>query len=1431
MLNRNRFAWLVWCGAFFMLALSPMQAQTPDCKSIMVCNDRIQVSLDDDCSVPIVANMVLEAQAYPNSMYTVEVKRANGTVVSNAAVTSAHIGELLSVKVTLNGCPNSCWGNITVEDKLAPVVETCPCTENASYITGTIRSNSPSYARQTTLACTATQNVKYILDTIMLSNTSLVSLTTSSASVSFSLYANNFTASSSCTNLLATNITTFNGVLSAGIPYIIAISAQSPSTIISAQGLPFRIDMDAINGAIANICALPCTAEQAFLNQTTTNAYERPVFRDACDGTNLTYTKSDVVTDLGCSAPYGRKITRFWTATDKYGNKMTKEQVFFVKKGNLSDIVWPLDYDGTDRPAFTCNTNLTLLPNGAPAPVSAPAGTGSPQGINCRNFQSYYNDILFDLCGAGLKVLRQWVVIDWCTGQSETRNQIIKIVDDAPPICVSPPDLFFEATTDPNKCTGTFDVPPPTVIFECSEWTYYVGYKLRSPDGTPFDTPSFDNVSGDATNGYTITNLPQDTTWVVYFIEDACGNSTMCFTEVYVQDKQPPTPVCEGNTVISIDNEGSAKLYATSLDDHSSDNCALDKFEIRRKSTTCAAHPEDLEFGEFVHFCCSDITTPASYVRVVLKVYDKAGNTNICEANVQVQDKKLPVIKCPNNITLQCGQDHTSTAITGVATATDNCITIITSTLSGSLNTCGKGSVSRAWRATDPNGNSASCNQSITVTDNTPFGLSNIVFPGDISITSCNLGDATPEVLNSRPTFTNSECTNLTTSYDDQIFYQTTEACVKIVRTWRVIDWCNYSPVNGPIYEKIQIIKLLGSAAPTFTTSCANITLDQTGENCELLVNLSSNATDPCSAPEDIIYRWTMDVSNNGSVDFTGSGKNYSAILPVGIHRVAFYAMNRCGKESVCSYTITIRDRKKPTPVCIAEVVWVLDQDGSTEIWASDFNLKSFDNCTPEAGLRYSFNVQGNQPGRRFTCADIPNGQVANIPVKMFVLDNAGNSDFCDVTLILQDSPVKNACPDVNNLLPKISGNITTYQQVGIENIEVGLTNMINAERVKDMTNENGNYVFEGVNVFSQKTVDANKNDDIMNGVSTLDLVLIQRHILGITPFETPYHLLSADINNSRSITTSDLVMLRKMILGVTNEFENNSSWRFIPKGFEFSDPQFPYDFPNKVNIDSLFNDKNDVNFIALKVGDVNHSARVNAKMDQTESRNGQVEFMMPETAYKTGDIVEAPVFAGDNMQLTGAQFTITFDPQLLSFKGINAGQWNISAEHFNAANATNGNIAISFDCAKGMDLIKNEKLFTILFESVNNGNLDKVDFTSALLDAEAYNTVGEVMQMRLSKFAGSAPVNSANFLHQNEPNPFSGKTNISFLLAEDNQVQLNIFDINGKLIFQSPETQMSKGLNKIEVRSEMLQGNPGMYYYQLKAGNLTETKKMILIE
>ena len=60
------------------------------------------------------------------------------------------------------------------------------------------------------------------------------------------------------------------------------------------------------------------------------------------------------------------------------------------------------------------------------------------------------------------------------------------------------------------------------------------------------------------------------------------------------------------------------------------------------------------------------------------------------------------------------------------------------------------------------------------------------------------------------------------------------------------------------------------------------------------------------------------------------------------------------------------------------------------------------------------------------------------------------------------------------------------------------------------------------------------KNIGYDNGVSTLDLVKIQKHILGKSPLESEMREVAADVNNDGKVSALDLLDIRKLILGKT---------------------------------------------------------------------------------------------------------------------------------------------------------------------------------------------------------------------------------------------------------------------------------------------------------
>lgn len=83
--------------------------------------------------------------------------------------------------------------------------------------------------------------------------------------------------------------------------------------------------------------------------------------------------------------------------------------------------------------------------------------------------------------------------------------------------------------------------------------------------------------------------------------------------------------------------------------------------------------------------------------------------------------------------------------------------------------------------------------------------------------------------------------------------------------------------------------------------------------------------------------------------------------------------------------------------------------------------------------------------------------------------------------------------------------------------------------------------------------------------------------------------------------------------------------------------------------------------------------------------------------------------------------------------------------------------------------------------------------------------------------------------LSQNYPNPFKSSTTISYSLADNSQVKIEIYDILGKAVSTLVEGVQDAGSYSINFSKGKL--SSGVYIYKIKAGNFVAIKKMIVLE
>ena len=405
---------------------------------------------------------------------------------------------------------------------------------------------------------------------------------------------------------------------------------------------------------------------------------------------------------------------------------------------------------------------------------------------------------------------------------------------------------------------------------------------------------------------------------------------------------------------------------------------------------------------------------------------------------------------------------------------------------------------------------------------------------------------------------------------------------------------------------------------------------------------------------------------------------------------------------------------------------------------------------------------------------------------------------------------------DSASIFATIIGNIKDWKAQGIEQVQIDVLGFNSTT-----SNVNGAYELE-LNKNNNYTIQPTKNINPLNGVSTYDLLLIAKHILGLQPFENPYQYLAADVNQSGTITSYDLVQLRRLILAIDNNFTNNTSWRFINKDFEVDkDNILLANLPGVINILDLQEDKL-LGFTGVKIGDVNPDSYRDAipnSLALTEERNSSKTFKLNLTDkyLKAGQSYSIPFFSSQITAIEGFQFSLNFSG--LKLNALNTGLLN--EQHFGKKYLAKNILTVSWHQAELPTTPS--QLFKLTFIPDKNGYLSEfLQLNNQPTPIEAYHQNGTLLPIELMfKKAEKATFE----LYQNEPNPFKNTTQIGFYLPEKSNVRLIIRTETGQLL-KTIETIKEAGHQSIDLNNMELP--KGLLFYQLHTKFGTETKKMI---
>ena len=554
----------------------------------------------------------------------------------------------------------------------------------------------------------------------------------------------------------------------------------------------------------------------------------QPTVLDNCVDQNIITFTDEMVMGLPDCA--GQQINRTFTVTDPAGNSTTCVQEITFRNLSFNDIMQP-----DPAPVVSCDQ-----------PFDADPATGNPTAdvTGSPMIDGFYDEYFFDgaqcdlgvtfedgppiqVCDGTIKFVREWTVIDWCPDGGDnvfTFTQLIKVGDEEAPV-ITPPnqDNDGDGELDPLvystgsfNCTAAIVVPLPGVEDNCSGFEIDTDILVDEivPDYNQYgqlvgyDTLQTVFASIGPDDNRFISGIPIGCHTIRYKVTDDCNNFDILDVAFCIEDNIEPVAVCDDDLNISLGGNGEARVFATSIDEGSSDNCEIATMEVRRLYELDPADCSDVpdyysDWAPYVDFNCCDA---GNMVTIELRVTDIYGNQNICWLEVLIEDKINPFCIAPADTEISCADiplgfepedPQALEVLFGAATAEDDCgqATVQEFTPESTLDDCGFGTITRTFVAFDEAGNQSTntCEQVITVTQEFNY---TIKFPKD-EVASC--GVPTPDTIE----VTGMGCDMLSVSVTDEFFYPNDDgndaSCYKIFRRYRVQNMCEWDGISAPL--------------------------------------------------------------------------------------------------------------------------------------------------------------------------------------------------------------------------------------------------------------------------------------------------------------------------------------------------------------------------------------------------------------------------------------------------------------------------------------------------------------------------------------------------------------------------------------------------------------------------------------------------------
>jgi hypothetical protein len=411
----------------------------------------------------------------------------------------------------------------------------------------------------------------------------------------------------------------------------------------------------------------------------------------------------------------------------------------------------------------------------------------------------------------------------------------------------------------------------------------------------------------------------------------------------------------------------------------------------------------------------------------------------------------------------------------------------------------------------------------------------------------------------------------------------------------------------------------------------------------------------------------------------------------------------------------------------------------------------------------------------------------------------------------------KNGAVKVTTCNMILNGKVITPLDEGIRNVMMTLTG---PDTRQTFTDSMGRYTLSATKGMYTLTPFKNNETQKLNGLSTLDLAIIQSHILFRQRLDNPFKVIAADVNASSSVTTADMMHIRRLLLRMDSSLPGNQTWAFVDAEQTFPNVNMPFPLIRTKSFNNPYGPITHT-FRGVKLGDVNYDR--DPRLDRTQGRDTLAFYA--DLRELPGNIFSVTLKTEHIENIMGFQGTLAWDTAGFVFEKIQDNPLQIGVGE---SLTGNGRLLFSWNDpqATGLTFRHGTTMLEMIFRSRNRSTEKSFRFADDQLPGEAFNANYDKINMIMSNgtWKEELPMEGSLLVY---PNPAKSQVSIRWRATTEGISNFRMIDLTGRIIL-SGMLNHSIGINSHQISLSENISN-GIYIIQIENEGTIRSRRLLI--